>query len=785
MSSDFVNLFWMGRAGVMTMMSVSVFLIFTIISGEVKSERVGQETEKYTGAEDPSNQVSIRRTKFGVPHIDAENIKAAGFALGYVQIEDYGDKITDGLIKARGEWARFHELNGESLRDAVDRDAEAQRNHLRAVQNWHLLEKDTRDIMEGFAMGVNRYVEKYPGRFEPWVKPDFTGYDVLALEIKGPDLSTIHKFLRARQKAIKNSDTFTFKNSRSALSTTAFAEQNQTLWTRMAEKFQEPNRDVGSNAWALAPGRTKSGKAVLLRNPHLNWDAGYYEAQLKVAGYFNYYGDFRIGAPLDVVGGFNGYLGWATTNNNPVLAEIYALEADSVKSDHYLLDGTSLPLQRQSIKVAFKNGRGTGIETREFLGTPYGPVIFRGDGKIYIIHSAEDGGFRSSEQYLKMMKTKSLEEWKQVMRMQAIPSSNYTYADGQGNIFYVWNAAIPALPLPWGGDTTAVSVTKSDKIWKNLVPWDSLPQLKNPKGGYLHNENSSFHFTNLNAIFNKNDFPPYFQPPDFSLRSQKSYEMIGSNQKKFSLEDVVRMKYNEGMLLADRVKDDLISAVRRSKPEGEIARALELIEKWNNTVEKDSRGSMLFKTWWDRYVYTAEGLQVEPTPESVGFAATASKLFKEVWSPQHPATTPSGLADWDRAAKAFEWAVGETKKKYGSWDVSWGKIHRAIAENNINVAIGGCSGVYGCFRVFWYKERELDGNIINEVTGGDGWVIAVEFDKVPRAYSVLAYGESNNPKSPYYYDQLEMFSNKEMKVVYYIEPDISKNLIREYRPGQE
>jgi len=56
---------------------------------------------------------------------------------------------------------------------------------------------------------------------------------------------------------------------------------------------------------------------------------------------------------------------------------------------------------------------------------------------------------------------------------------------------------------------------------------------------------------------------------------------------------------------------------------------------------------------------------------------------------------------------------------------------------------------------------------------------------VPRAYSVLAYGESNNPKSPYYYDQLEMFSNKEMKVVYYIEPDISKNLIREYRPGQE
>ena len=42
--------------------------------------------------------------------------------------------------------------------------------------------------------------------------------------------------------------------------------------------------NIGSNAWAFAPSRTKSGKAILLRNPHLVWTSGYYEAHITVPG---------------------------------------------------------------------------------------------------------------------------------------------------------------------------------------------------------------------------------------------------------------------------------------------------------------------------------------------------------------------------------------------------------------------------------------------------------------------------------------------------------------------
>ena len=38
-----------------------------------------------------AQRVEVVRTDFGVPHILAEDLKAMGFAMAYVQSEDYGD----------------------------------------------------------------------------------------------------------------------------------------------------------------------------------------------------------------------------------------------------------------------------------------------------------------------------------------------------------------------------------------------------------------------------------------------------------------------------------------------------------------------------------------------------------------------------------------------------------------------------------------------------------------------------------------------------------------------
>jgi acyl-homoserine-lactone acylase len=71
------------------------------------------------------------------------------------------------------------------------------------------------------------------------------------------------------------------------------------------------------------------------------------------------------------------------------------------------------------------------------------------------------------------------------------------------------------------------------------------------------------------------------------------------------------------------------------------------------------------------------------------------------------------------------------------------------------------------------------------VNGGDGWVIAIEFGDVPRAYSVLAYGQSPDPASAYHDDQAAMFAANRMKPVFWTEADIARGTVLRYRPGQE
>ena len=158
-----------------------------------------------------------------------------------------------------------------------------------------------------------------------------------------------------------------------------------------------------------------------------------------------------------------------------------------------------------------------------------------------------------------------------------------------------------------------------------------------------------------------------------------------------------------------------------------------------------------------------------------------AQRFARVWSTADPLNTPSGLADKSRAVESFTWAVGETKRRYGSYDVAWGDIHR-VRRGKVDVPVGGCGNDLGCFRILSFA-RDADGKLV--ANSGDGWVLAVEFGDTPRAYSVLAYGESRLSSSPYFDDQAAMFARGELKKVAFTEADVNSNAVIRFRPGQK
>jgi len=749
-------------------------------------------------------RVEIRRTAYGVPHILAEDIGAAFYGLAWAHLEDHGTKVVHGLVRARGELARHYG------RDSLDSDFGWRRSWEHAAATWELLESETRAMFEGYAAGVNRYVELHAEEFPGWVRPDFTGVDVAARWAEEEIEPAVRRFLRALAEREARTEA-SLRDARDE-----DARDGRLVLAGGAHRAERPGPDAdggaedGSNAWAFAPSRTASGHAILLRNPHLNWQAGYYEAHIRVPGVIDFYGDFRVGYPLYFNGGFNRDLGWATTNNGPDIEEVYALEVDPIRPGHVRFGGTSVPLEASTVTVQVLEGGELVPETREFWTSPAGRVIHRSDSLVYAVKSAEDGQFRYAEQFLKMMRARDLAEWKEAMRIRAQVVSNFTYADRAGNVFYVWNATIPRYPRPNGGDSVAVRARGPEDVWSALVPWDSLPQLRNPEGGYLHNENDPFHFTNLNEPFDPADWPPWFPEPRLRLRSQLGLALV-SDGATLSLEDVVARKHTTRMLLAERTKDDLVAAVRAADPAAleasaaeaareiaarsaedpreeesapapgpepasadEVLAAADLVAAWDATVAADRRGAVLFKAWYDRYFDLVIGEDDERP-----FDERFNDLFADRWDAAHPTTTPVGLADPEAAARAFAAAVVDVKTEFGAWDVAWGDVHR-FRHGDLDLPANGCSGTFGCFRVVYWEEAE-DGRQV--AWSGDAWVLAVEFGETPRAYSVLAYGQSSREDSPHRADQLAMFARGELKRVAFTEEEIARDLVRAYRPG--
>jgi acyl-homoserine-lactone acylase len=105
-------------------------------------------------------QVEVIRTAYGVPHIRAENLRAAGYALAWLQLEDYGTTTAMNVLGASGSAASvlgYERIDGDFAVLAVQRE--------QVAAKYPQLSKDVRDIYEGFAEGINRFIALHPTEF--------------------------------------------------------------------------------------------------------------------------------------------------------------------------------------------------------------------------------------------------------------------------------------------------------------------------------------------------------------------------------------------------------------------------------------------------------------------------------------------------------------------------------------------------------------------------------------------------------------------------------------------
>src|SRR5262249_38724029 len=125
--------------------------------------------------------------------------------------------------------------------------------------------------------------------------------------------------------------------------------------------------------------------------------------------------------------------------------------------------------------VVVKDAKGPTSRRFRFVKTHQGPVVAVRDGKPLAIRLAKLDQGGAIEQSYAMGRAKSVAEFKEAMRRCNLPMFNAVVADTGGNIFYVYNGAVPKRSAKFGW-TKPVDGANPETEWQGYLAFEELPQ---------------------------------------------------------------------------------------------------------------------------------------------------------------------------------------------------------------------------------------------------------------------------------------------------------------------
>jgi penicillin amidase/acyl-homoserine-lactone acylase len=706
-------------------LALALILLTTVVF-LIVSDRLGQPAPP-----DPASlmikagqyHVRIERDTFGVPHVIGPRDVDVAFGLGFAHSEDDFNTIQQVALGVRGQLA------------ATEGPKAAVTDYLvRLFRVWETvnakyegdLPLDLRQVLEAYADGVNYYAALHPGQVMPGLLP-FTGKDVVAgFVFKLPFFYGLDKVLLKLTNP--ESDSAISKDGKDAF---------------LRTDMQLP---IGSNAVAVAPSRSADGATRLLVNSHQPYTGpvSWYEAVLDSGEGWHVAGGFFPGSPF-MLHGHNQHLGWANTVNGPDLVDVYKLVINPENPNQYRLDGQWRDFQKSDAKIRVKVwGPLVWTAHREALYAEQGPVMKTGRG-TFAIRYAGMNDVRPALQYFRLNKAANIEEWRAAMRLQAIPSLNYVYADEKGNIGYIYNGLFPVRrPGPdWQG---VLPGDRSDLIWRSYVPFDKVPQLWNPPSGFVFNSNNTpFHATAPADDLKPEDFSPTLGiQTDMTNRAWRAMETYGADSR-ITAEAFHAYKYD----LAYSVHSDeaqVYAEILAIDPgqDRDLQQALDILKRYDRRTNVANRGAALAV------------LAIEPV----------LRARLEGKTPMRPidALREAGLT---------------LRIHFGRLDPEWGQVNR-LRRGRLNLGIDGgpdiFRGVYG--------EKQPDGTLT--AVAGDTFVMFVTWDSAGRltSESIHQFGSATvDRNSPHYADQARLFVAMKTKAVLFTQAQLAGHLEADYRPG--
>jgi acyl-homoserine-lactone acylase len=661
----------------------------------------------------PKN-IEIVRDQYGVPHIYGKTDAEVAYGLAWAHSEDDFKTIQEGYLAGNGLLSKHVGINGAGA-DFITQVIESEET---VNELFHTLNPAFVRILEGYCAGINKYAETYPNKvlvkkLFPITPKKMARYSFLQLFIA---------------------------NGADRLIASVF--QNN-----ISSDFIYEDEMNGSNAIALNSNKTGKKETFLAINPHqpFNGPTSWYEAHLVSEEGTNIIGATFAGAPCILIG-VNKYLAWTHTVNYPDKADLFKLQMHPKKKKIYLVDDQEYKLETKRAKAYIKI-LGISIKIgRKFYKSIYGPTLKNKSG-FYSVRTPSLYNIKSLEQWWKMNKAKSFSEFYKIIKTRNLPGYNIGYADKNDTIFYISNGIIPKRDERYNWRGVVPGNTKKT-LWTEYHEVEDLPQVINPKSGFIYNANHSpFKSTSENE-----------NPKAENFSSTMGYELYDNNRSTRLLQLIESHKTIDYQTFK-KIKNDRtfptpmnynyinINNVFEMQPKNypEISELLESIQSWNKTADADSYGAGTYAMF-----YYELNKHYKPYINKKYSKELISDILLDVKS---------------KMIKNFK----TTKVKLGDFQ----KLVRGDKE----ISIFGLPDVITAMRGIKHKNGMI------KISHGESYIGLVRFtENGPEYESVSPFGSSDDPNSPHYGDQMELLSNFETKKMTFDKNEIYLNSLKIYHP---
>nr|WP_279290798.1 acylase [Pseudomonas atacamensis] len=730
----------------------------------------------------PAAQTSadIRRTSFGVPHIRAENERGLGFGIGYAYAQDNLCLLANEIVTVNGERSRYfgpEQFTVEQRENRVSDVFFTWLNTPEAVETfWQAQPTQVRDLVEGYAAGYNRYLAERRQQGLPqqcqgeWVR-DISAEDLVKLTRRLLVEGGVGQFAEALAGATPPQATAQVKHDTEAFQLADARQQRFAL-------------DRGSNAVAVGSERSFNGRGILLANPHFPWVGGmrFYQMHLTIPGKLDVMGAALPGLPMINIG-FNQHLAWTHTVDSSKHFTLYRLQLDPKDPTRYLLDGKSLPLNKQTVTVQVKQADGQVVPVkRDIYSSQFGPIV-QWPGKLdwdkqyaYSLRDANLDNDRVLKQWYAMNQASNLKDLQDaVHKIQGIPWVNTLAVDDKGQTLYMNLSVVPNVSAEklakcsdprLGLRMIVLDGANSGCAWdvdpqaaqQGIFASSQLPQLLR-KDFVQHSNDSAWlanpaqPLTGYSPLISQDGQP-------LGLRSRFALDRLAELSKKgpLAVKDLQHMVMDDQVYLAAQVMPDLLKfcGADLGSDAATLKPVCASLKAWDGRASLDSGIGLV------HFQNIMQALLESPD------------IWRVAFNPADAQHTPHGLAlEQPAVAKALREAMLASVERVAKMglkpETRWGDI-QVVSSGGRQTPIHGGPGTLGIYNAMQSVPRD-DGKL--EVVSGTSYLQVVSFDeKGPHAQGLLAFSLSSDPASKYSRDQTEAFSKKQWSVLPFTEQQI-------------